>query len=310
MLDFKESELKQRFSAIGYKINELVAIGNHHLKRHLVYKVKINNSYYVLKLYYKKNRWCSEIGALKILKDSEVTVPSIVDYGFFGDGLEWVIIEYVEGCLLINIEENLSIENKIEIYFEMGRQLALIHSEGEFNNFGRISEDMKIKKPYNTFKELVLYDLDRYIEGIDKFVHEEYELMQLGISKLLELIDITETVSKPSLCNNDFGPRNIIVVKENNKYEIAAIIDLEQSSASDSDMELIQLYYNFLGKNELTSKSFLDGYCEVLNIDMSNFMIKRRFYELYKGLSIVSWSKEVDIDHYNEGIELIRKVVI
>lgn len=91
MLTIDLNELKDRLKPIIGTINSIEPIGNHELERHLVYRLSCDSKDYVIKLYYKKNRWNREVASLKLFSNTEVLVPRIVDYGVFDNGLEWLI---------------------------------------------------------------------------------------------------------------------------------------------------------------------------------------------------------------------------
>ena len=122
MINMDLNELKDKLKSIIGIVDSIEAIGNHNLKRHLVYKLSCVDKDYVIKLYYKKNRWNREVGNLKIFADTKVLAPKIVDYGVFDNGIEWLIYDYIEGDLLSKVAEKLPYDDLKDIYHEMGRQ--------------------------------------------------------------------------------------------------------------------------------------------------------------------------------------------
>lgn len=120
----------------------IVPVGNHHLKRHLVYKINIENERpFIFKLYYKTRRRSREIASLKLLEDSNVKCPKIIKYCNLENGQEWLIMEYIEGVLFDEIITEVPINIKLNLFEQLGEELGKIHSFKTFDFFGEWDEN-------------------------------------------------------------------------------------------------------------------------------------------------------------------------
>lgn len=309
MLNIDLDELKDKLSPIIGDINSIEPIGNHNLKRHLVYKLSCGNKNYVIKLYYKKNRWNREVASLKIFTNSNVLTPKIIDYGIFENGLEWMICDFIEGQLLSHASKDIPLDNLKKIYRDMGRQLGMMHNHKEFNFYGGMNESGKSIQEFNTYRDYFEDLINRELPALYSFEHENLELIKQAENKLKSMYSLLDEVHKPTLCHNDFGPRNIIVSENNGIFYLKAIIDFEQSVSIDKDKELVQVYFPLIENNGELAESFKLGYEEYEDIDLSKLSLKKNFYNLHRGLGICAWAKEVDYDYYLEGIKLLEETM-
>lgn len=308
MFNHSISNMQNIIETIIDNVIEIKPIGNHELERHLVYLVETTEKKYVIKFYFVSNRWNREVAALKILNKSNVLVPNIIDYGKV-DNVEWILYEYVEGTILTKVHEEVPQCNLIDIYFEAGEQLGLIHSFKKFKYYGSLNEDLKFVKKYESFKDYFETEINRIFTNLKKFTHEEIKLINQAKKSLCDNLIKLDSIDQGYLCHNDFGPRNLIIDKEKDVYRLKCVIDFEQSVISDVDRELVLFYCKLLKENRTLSEAFRHGYEKHRVIDENKLFQKKAIYQLYRGLSICSWSKIVDKDHYNEGIEILKKVL-
>ncbi len=280
-------------------------IGNHELKRHLVYKIISKERAYVLKLYYKKDRWNREVANLRRFAGTEVLAPRIVDYGVFESGLEWLLYDFIEGELLSRVDDTLPKDKREAIYFEMGRQLGLIH-QYELDFFGSMDEDGRSVYGFKTFKAYFSHLAAKILTELHTVEHDHPLLMKEAESKFLAMLDAFDEEPVATLCHNDFGPRNILVSEGGGTYSLKAVIDFEQSVPTDKHEELIAVYLPMLERDKALASRFRAGYETSQIIDMDRLLAKRDFYSLFRGLGICSWSKEVNYTYYLEGVRLLR----
>ncbi|MFW6311508.1 MAG: aminoglycoside phosphotransferase family protein [Nanoarchaeota archaeon] len=308
MIQLGFNEIKNRIINIAGNVTCLKAIGNHHLKRHLVYKLNCGNKKYVFKLYHKKNRWNREVACLKFFAESKILAPQIIEYGVFDDGLEWILCEYIKGELLSKSIHNISAVNLKRIYYDIGKQLGLIHNFRDFDFFGSMDENGKSINRYTRYKDYFEKRMDIILADLYTFEHDEFDLLKKAEAKLKSMYEIVDKVNKANLCHNDYDERNIMVVENDGKYHLAAIIDFEQSVPDDIDKELIYVYLSLLEKNKNLAESFKAGYEEYGEINLERLNFKKEFYNLYKGISICAWAKKVDYDYYLQGIQIIKDI--
>ena len=102
-------------------------IGNHELRRHLVYKVKTIDGEFVFKYYYQDIYGGREISTLRLIDDVNIKHARLIDSGTFGEEREWLMMELLDGMPMDKIMKRLDRENLLEIYKDMGIELAKIH---------------------------------------------------------------------------------------------------------------------------------------------------------------------------------------
>lgn len=306
MLTMNLKELKNQLKSVVGVIDAIEAIGNHHLKRHLVYKLFCGEKKYVAKLYYKKNKWNREVASLKLFANSQVLAPKIIDYGKFDNGIEWIIYDFIEGQLLSHVYENISSNNLTEIFFDLGRQLGMIHDQKEFNFYGSMDEYGNSIDGFITYRAYFENLVHKMLPKLYTLEHENLELIRQAENRLKSMYHILDEVDQPILCHNDFGPRNTLVDRHNGQYYLKAIIDFEQCIPKDKDEELIHVYIPLMESNQVLAEDFKLGYEEFGDIDCGKLSLKKDFYNLHKGLEICSWSKEVDYNYYVKGVKLLE----
>ncbi|WP_157950065.1 aminoglycoside phosphotransferase family protein [Vallitalea okinawensis] len=303
-------EVHKKIQSIIGNVVEIKPIGNHDLKRHLVFLVETFEKSYVIKFYYVKNRWNREVAALKLLEDTDILVPHLVDYGKL-DEVEWILYEYVNGALLDTIQEEIPTSNLKDIYFKAGEQLGLLHSLKYFEHYGILNEDLEFKNSYHTFKSYFQNEVERIFTNLNKFTHEEIDLINKAKKTLMKTLEfLNDNDIQARLCHNDFGARNLIVSKDSGAYKLVCVIDFEHSVIADADRELVLFYYSLKDSNEPLWKAFERGYEGHLAINQDSIHDKKLLYRLYRGLSICSWSQNVDKDHYDEGIKILKETLI
>lgn len=306
MLTIDLNELKNRLKPIIGTINSIEPIGNHELERHLVYRLSCGSKDYVIKLYYKKNRWNREVASLRLFSNTKVLVPKIVDYGVFDNGLEWLIYDFIEGELLSKVIDRLPVENLKEIYCEMGIQLGMIHHHREFDCFGSMVENDGSIQGFTTFRAYFEDLMNSNLLELYSSEHNDYLLLKEAEIQIKSMYGLLDEVDKATLCHNDFGPRNILIEKIDNKYYLKSIIDFERCLPGDVDEELINIYLPLVEKSKVVAESFKLGYEQYGNINQYNLSLKKDFYNLCKGLGICTWAKAIAYDYYLEGIKILE----
>lgn len=310
MIIYNDKKVKEIIKKITKKKVEIKPIGNHHLKRHLVYHVKdVKGNDSVFKMYCKKNRWNREVSSLELLPKYNVLCPKLIDFGSLEDETEWVLLEHKKGKVLEKVIHEIDERDLYSIYEQMGEELGKIHSINVFNHFGNWGKNCE---NINGYKDLYSY-MVAYIDSIFKELFKqdlpEKEIHKKGAELLRSQLDILKVKIKPRLCHNDFSERNILVYNKDDKWRLESVIDFEQSVPSDKDKELINIYFDLYNRNKNYAQAFRKGYEKYLAIDDEKLIEKRDFYRLYTGLCICSWAMKQAPDYYNEGLNLIKEYV-
>lgn len=308
-MQITEKEIPVLFQDILGDVQVMRPIGNHELKRHLVYKVMIDNRPYALKLYSKPDRWNREVVSLNLLGDSDVLVPKVANYGQLSNGLEWLLMDWIRGELLLNVQDKMEKANLCELYYCLGQQMGMIHTYKSFDFFGSMTVDGKSIHHIKRYRTVLEKRLDKIMQEIHMDTHEEVKLILKSEKQLRGLLYTLDDVKESRLCHSDFGPRNIMVIKRDGKYQLAAIIDFEQCVPSDADKELIYKYLTLREDKPDLAYAFKRGYEEYRAIELERLHKKKDVYYLFGGLLTCAWAKEVAHDYYLEGIEGLKKVL-
>lgn len=309
MLTIDLNVLKDKLKPIIGIVDSIEPIGNHNLQRHLVYKLFCDNKKYVIKLYYKKNRWNREVASLRLFENTEALVPKIVDYGVFDNGLEWMIYDFIEGELLSQVDEKLPLDNLKDIYYEIGGQLGIIHFHKEFVFFGSMDGNGRSIQGFFTYRGYFEDSMNRILPDLYSFEHQNLTLLKEAENQLKSMYSLLDEVNKATLCHNDFGPRNILVGEIDGRYYLKAIIDFEQSLPTDIDKELVQVYLPLAEKDKVLAESFKSAYEEFGSISLRKLSLKKDFYNLYMGLGICSWAKRKDYEYYLKGMKILEETM-
>lgn len=306
MFDYTDSKVKEIIQEEFKRDLVITPIGNHELERHLVYRIDGLYPYpVVLKLFCKKNRVNREIASLKLLSNSNVKTPLLLSRGSFKEGTDWVITKLIKGTSLHKIYVNINDKKKKRILYDMGKELALIHSYDTFDFFGNWDRNGNSSEKNNDFKSVFKKRAEITINNLQKQKLPHTSIFNCAINQLRDNYTLLESVRTSRLCHNDFGERNILVTVEKNDLNLTGVIDFEQALPWDIDYELAYIHYKLTieGRNHLNS--FMDGYKSIHNYTF-NLDEKTRIYLLYKGLEICSWSYRVARDFYFKGLKIVK----
>lgn len=224
----------------------IVPIGHHHLKRHYVYEVKTKSMICIVKIYGIHQRYECEVNALKLLKELDLPIPKLLAYGIV-DTHEYIIMNRLDGIPLKQL--NLSEQEQAAIFKSAGAYLKQIHELGTQLPYGRLVEGLQFK----SFDAYFDYEVVRILNHLDRDDHPEQEMIEDGKALLKKWLPITQ--HQKGLCHLDFGPRNLLVKKENGCYKISGILDFEQCAIADVKREIALMYSKF--KSPLVQKAFL-----------------------------------------------------
>lgn len=309
MICYKCNDIQQIAQSILNKNVSVFPVGNHHLERNLVYHIKTcDKSNIIFKLFLKKNRWNREVASLRLLSNSNIKCPALIDYGKLKNGCEWLMTSFFEGDCYDSVEKSISEGNKYDIYTDMGRELGKIHSIKEFDFYGNWDETGNSVDAYRNYYDYFLRHVNTILVELNNQSLPDNKLISSAVKKLLDNIHIVKSVKHSFLCHNDFGERNAIVTKSKDTWKLNAIIDFEQSMPADKDKDILFVYKNLINKNCEYQNAFLNGYKEFGTID-DLYYAKENFYMIYFGLYICSWAFYQAPEHYAEGIDLLKKYV-
>lgn len=274
-------------------------IGNHHLGRHFVYKIT-EKAEYVMKFYFKEHKWEREISALRLLNDKTYKTPKIIDCGITNE-IEWLLYKFVDGETLNDLK--LDEESLKKIYKKLGKEIAKVHRDNQYEKFGRLTLTGDFYIVNDTNKDYIQYIYKSTMKNLSLINHDNKELVNRAGKSLENELGILVTNEKGSLCHNDLSDRNILV----NAGNFQMLFDFEQSSVSDRYRELSLTKYYLAKSGKSYFNDFLIGYTEEYTIDLETLEQREKVYLLLHGLMVCSWSLEVNKEYYDEGIAILEK---
>ncbi|WP_055667543.1 aminoglycoside phosphotransferase family protein [Desnuesiella massiliensis] len=307
MLNYSEKELNIILNKVlNKRIIKITPVGNHHLKRHLVYKVDIlNEQSLIFKLYYKKNKRDRELNSLKLLENSTVKLPRVVSYGTLENEDEWIICEFIEGEVFDRIKDKIPYDQQLKLFYQMGTELGKIHSYKTFDFFGDWNSPNKNLKDYSKY---LVENMEQCFEEILKQKLPDENLLLQAIQLIRHSYNDLDKHILPTLIHNDFDGRNILVKQVNGQYDISAIIDFEMSMPGNIKNDLVALYYRYFLDNKDFERNFIKAYSSYLPIEEAFY--KELNIELLKFLvGNCSWAYWQAPDYYKDNIEFLRRLL-
>lgn len=254
------------------EISNLINIYAYAPQNRYVFKFAINKNNYIIKLVEKKLD-LTRINTVNCMKIAKNHLGSIVP-GIYYDGTykkyDYIIMDYIEGVMLVNVWDGINVENKKIIKKNLYNIIETMRNI-EFNFIGSIKsidkeiiagpvtdyniiEGKNINKwdrgPFLNIEEWLISGLSLEINNKDDIRSDKNNDI---INNILKLIDYLKTPHKLFngksikfvLSHGDFDIYNIIV--DNDNFNIKGIIDWEYSGS-------YPIYYEYIKRNLSNSK--------------------------------------------------------
>lgn len=302
---------QEMLAIIGSILNRkvsLVPIGNHELRRHLVYKVKTDNGIFVFKYYYQDIFGGREISTLKILENSNIKHPNLVSSGTFGKDREWLMMEALEGMPLNKVMRTLTEENLYEIFESMGEELARLHELKTFESFGSLNEDLTYNEVFSNYREAFIADSNYSFNKIINSNLSDKKILLKAIQSINDNLYLLDNVSVARLTHSDYCPRNIFVSKVNNKRVLKAVLDYELCRPWDKNSDFSHMFLKHFQCNKKLETAFFKGYNKFSSLD-SNYYKTKELYMLYLCVRICSWALDTAPEYYKLAMTKIKEIM-
>lgn len=310
MITIDKKTLKRRLEKELGEVDEILPIGNHNLRRHFVYMIRCGEKQYIIKLYYLNISWHREVFSLNHFIKTSVRVPKLIKYGVFEDGIEWAMLEKMEGRLLVDVFDRIERNDLYKIYKNLGEQLALIHSSFcKKDIFGSLDYQGNIKDGFKSYEAYIRHTMKPVYKRLDLTKQDDPTLIRAAVNQFESMFHIIEDVHEACLYHGDFKPRNILIKKVGHHHVLSGVLDFEQTELIDVDKELVDFYLNLKDNNAELADAFKKGYESIRIIDEEALDRKKSFYRLYDALKICSWSRDIAYDYYLEGFNMIQKII-
>lgn len=243
---------------------------------------------------------------------NDIPIQNIILSGSEGENFGYLVKEFKSG---ITLNETLLKPEKFELdkndisslAYDLGKYLSLLGSV-ELPKFGKI-DNPEITAPTEMYswkdnyvqrlnkRILTLKSLDPKKRVSQYQVSDILSLFPNVIQKMQDKIDALDEIEKPYFVHNDFHFLNIIANRDNGKWHITGILDLENALGGDPDFDLIsiesQLNLTPEYKNLFMSaiESFRLGYQRKV---ADNYPEKRWLYHLTWSLSYFEAVMQMD----------------
>jgi aminoglycoside phosphotransferase (APT) family kinase protein len=308
LLNYTDEQIKKELEGILERYDfDIKPVGNHSLKRHLVYQIDMKDGEkFIFKLYYRDRRRSREIASLKLLESSEVKCPKIFKYGNLDNGSQWLITQYVEGDLLDKVMGEMSQDNRLTIFEEIGEELGELHSFRTFDFFGEWDEEGKSIKNIKNYYDHFVLGMERTINEVLEQDLPDKHLLINAIKIIRDNYEKLNIKIEARLLHNDFDGRNILVKENGGVYKLSGIIDFECSYPGNAEENLVQLYYRYFLDNKYYENAFFKGYKKYIS-ESSKFIERLNIYMLCFVVGNCSWSYIQATDYYKDNIEFLKK---
>ncbi|MBN2796315.1 MAG: aminoglycoside phosphotransferase family protein [Clostridia bacterium] len=286
----------------------ILPIGNHELRRHLVYKVKTEDGDFVFKYYYQNGYGGREISTLKLLENSSVKHAKLIDYGTFGQDREWLMMTLLDGMPFDKIKSHLTEDNLIRLYETMGEELGKIHELKVFDHFGSLKENGDFVKAYDNLSNAFMANNAYAFKKIYEDKCSAKDILIMAIKKIEQNADTLDEVKEPRLTHFDYSPRNIFVHKENDQRTLGAVLDFELARPWDKNADFCHLILRDFPENPSFETAFFKGYKKYSSLD-HNFHRHLDLHMLNLCVGVCSWAEHLAPNYYEIALNKIIQIL-
>ncbi len=209
----------------------------------LKYKIKINDTYKLLKVYDKKikTQVLDKLDKMKILYQNGIKCPNVYQYGEYKDYC-FSIVDYIEGHDADEVLPHLDLSKQYQIGFVAGGDLRKIN---QIDIKQPIIDEHKTKDQFNQcIKKYHQLNLDDKLPHEEEIIEYVYNNMHLAHKRL------------KVFAHYDFHARNIIIKDD----QYAGIIDFNRCRITDPYNEFNKLELFSTVISQPFSKGVVDGY--------------------------------------------------
>ncbi len=306
---YSRNEMQAIISNILKTDVSLLPIGNHELRRHLVYTVKTSEGDFVFKYYYQDTYGGREISTLRLLDNSGIKHARLIDSGTFGEEREWLMMELLDGMPMDKIMKHIPEDELLDIYTDMGRELGKIHELKVYDNFGSLDGDLKFIKPSKDFKAAFVESNNYCFDKIRNSDLEAKDYLMHGVKMIHNNLSLLDHVKEARLTHFDYSPRNIFIAKSDGKRQLKAVLDFELCRPWDKNADFTHLMLRDFPENPKLETAFFKGYLEFSSLD-SSFHKTIDFYMLTLCVNVCSWAQEIAPSYYELAYQKLLKLLL
>lgn len=295
---YKREEMKLLINNILGANCEVLPIGNHELKRHLVYMVNTDADKYVFKYYYRENACNNEIYTLKLLEDTDLPVAKLIDHGMIGDSNEWILLSFIKGVPFSKHFRSIDEESRKSIFIEMGEILSKIH---------QIPVEEVLFAGEANYRDALEKSLNGYVSDIKK-MKKDVPIVQIALKYLNESMEIFETAVDGCYCHRDYDGRNVLILRNEEGWSISGVLDFEKSMYWDRSYDFTFMFINHFYEHPEYTKYFVEGYTKNMELP-SNINELLKFYMVYDCIKALSWCKDLSPEYFEKCLKIIQDIL-
>ena len=285
-------------------VKEIVPCGNHDLNRNLVYRVFVEETSYIVKVFYKKHKIDRELQVIPLFeKDNPLR---ILAKGVMDNGYEWLMYNYIDGWLFDHIIDDLDLDQLRILFYQIGKKTARLHTIKTFDFFGDWQADKQ--SPLSEYKSFIINDCERMAENILSQDLSEFKCLVVAIDKMRCEYENIRDLKVGRLCHRDLDGRNILIkVSLTDGLKLEAFLDFEKCVVFNEYVDIIGFYRRYFIDQPKLIEPFFRGYREVLDIDDS-FNSELKFNLYRAGIDICSWARDVSEEFFKDTLKYLEKL--
>ena len=213
--------------------NQLYLINNHHKR-------------YVAKRYANPIHGGIEIYILsKCLERKEIKAPVLLHVENHEKWGYWIVYEYISGKPLVFASDQISEENIIALWAEIGRQLNYFHNTNFISNIDCDGVEKQIIEKTEINFNAIMQKENIHFEAIH-FLREHNDLLRNHSAIRTVIFDLTN--------------KHLIVDNPNNHWELVGLIDFEQAKIGYIFRDFVFVYCDYFFSHPAWKDAFFDGY--------------------------------------------------
>jgi hygromycin-B 7''-O-kinase len=248
---------------------------------------------YIVKIFppFLRHQWDSEYRVLKNLNNKlHIPVPELLAHGETENKWVYVILTKLHGVTMESVWGEISLEDKKRLLFQMGQIMQQVHSLP-------VDDLHDLPPQWDTFfLEQIQKCKERHIKlNAPDWLTNEIE------NYVRQNIHLIPKVFTPVILTGEYTPFNILVQKDQEHWNISAMIDFGDAMIGFNEYDLLgPSVFSCEGKIELVAALF-DGYgipYKSVNSDFRTrlmlLMLLHRYSDLNTQIFIPEWSLRVN----------------
>ena len=246
----------------------------------------------MLKIYPESLHWKmqKEVNVCALLSGRlSVSVPRVLlaDDTKSVIGLNFVLMNRLDGVALRGVEPTLSAGEMFAAYSQMGALLRQIHRIS-MPSFGYIGPD----GVWTAHASNLAYMSSQFQMKLTEFVERggDPALGDRLRAMIVERTRLLDACTTAHFCHYDFHSDNILAERRDRSLQLSGVLDFESAIAGDPLMDIAKAIYYFTSEDEPKRAGLLAGYGE---INRGEWQETLDLYRLYATLELWCWMAQI-----------------